>query len=379
MSLPRIYLSAPHMGDQEFHLLREAFESNWIAPLGPHVDAFEREVAEKVGAGGAVALSSGTAAIHLALRLLRVQPGDAIFCSSLTFVASANPILYESAEPVFIDSDEATWNMSPPALQIALDDAEKRGRLPKAVIVTNLYGHSADMDALQAICRRYEVPIIEDAAESLGATYKGKASGTLGRYGIYSFNGNKIITTSGGGMMVSEDVEGLKKARYLSTQAREPFPYYQHSEVGYNYRMSNLLAAVGRGQMRVLDERVRARRANFERYMSELSDIEGLRFMPEAPYGQSNRWLTTLTLDPARSRMSPLEIVKEMETQNIEVRPVWKPLHLQPLYAHARFYTHEASGSVSERLFNQGLCMPSGSSLTEEDLSRVIACFRKCV
>ena len=293
----RIFLSSPHMSGNEQIYINDAFDTNWIAPLGPNVDAFEKEIASYVGVEDAAALSSGTAAIHLALRLLDVRTGDKVFCSSLTFIASANPISYEGAEPVFIDSEPETWNMSPLALEHALADAKREGQLPKAVIVVNLYGQNAKMDEILSVCNEYEVPIIEDAAESLGSTYKGKASGTFGKFGIYSFNGNKIITTSGGGMLVSNDVEALKKARFLATQARDPAPHYQHSQFGYNYRMSNILAGVGRAQLEVLNDRVESRRLVFERYQHELANIPGIHFMPESANTRSNRWLTTLTID----------------------------------------------------------------------------------
>jgi len=375
--LKRIFLSPPHMGGEEMRFVQEAFESNYIAPLGPQVDAFEREVAEYVDVKGALALSSGTAAIHLALRLLNVGQGDVVFCSSLTFVGSTNPILYQGAIPVFIDAEAESWNMSPPALKRAFIDAEKSGKLPKAVIVVNLYGQSADMTPLLAICDHYDVPVIEDAAESLGATYQGKASGTFGKFGIYSFNGNKIITTSNGGMLVSDDREVLGKARFWATQARDPAPHYQHSEIGYNYRMSNLLAAVGRGQLRVLDERIKARRHIFRQYHQALSDIEGVDFMPEASYGSSNRWLTVLTVDPKRCGITPNEIIDALEQENIEARPAWKPMHRQPLFKNCAYYAHSKDKSISDYLFARGLCLPSGSNLSTEEQNRVIACVKK--
>ncbi|WP_068774100.1 DegT/DnrJ/EryC1/StrS aminotransferase family protein [Paenibacillus sp. FJAT-26967] len=369
----RILLSPPHIGAEEQNFVREAFETNWIAPLGPNVDAFEAELAGYVGTQGAVALSSGTAAIHQALRLLGVGPGDRVLCSSLTFVASVNPIVYQGAEPVLIDSDEATWNMSPAALERALSDMKREGRLPKAAIIVNLYGQSADMLPLLALLDAYGVPVVEDAAESLGATCEGRASGTLGRFGVYSFNGNKIITTSGGGMLVSNDTEALEKARFWATQARDAAPHYEHSELGYNYRLSNILAGVGRGQLRVLDERVNARRAVFERYERAIGGIEGVAFMPEAPYGRSTRWLTALTVDSAKAGVSTQDLIARLSAENIESRPVWKPMHLQPLYRHCDYYPHdEEAPSVSERLFAQGLCLPSGSSLTQQDQNLVI-------
>ncbi|WP_223830078.1 DegT/DnrJ/EryC1/StrS family aminotransferase [Paenibacillus arenilitoris] len=372
---PFIYLSPPHMSGEEQFYINEAFASNWVAPLGPHVDAFEKEVAAYAGVKDAVAVSSGTAAIHLALRLLDIKAGDRVFCSSLTFVASANPILYEGAEPVFIDSEPDTWNMSPQALKAALEEAEREGTLPKAVIVVHLYGQSAKMDEIASLCGRYQIPIVEDAAESLGSTYKGAASGSIGKFGIFSFNGNKIITTSGGGMLLSDDVESLVRARFLATQARDNAPYYQHSVAGHNYRMSNLLAGVGRAQLAVLDERVAARRAVFARYRAALSDLPGVRFMPELANTLSNRWLTALTLDTA-SGVTVRRLLEALAGERIEARHVWKPLHLQPLFAGKRFYPHEEGAAVSERLFAAGLCLPSGSNLAEADQARVIACIK---
>jgi pyridoxal phosphate-dependent aminotransferase EpsN len=368
----RIFLSPPHMSGNEQKYINEAFETNWIAPLGPNVDAFEKELAEYVGLKGAAAVSSGTAAIHLALRLLDVQQGDKVFCSSLTFIASANPILYQGAEPVFIDSEPDTWNMSPLALERAMEVAKKEGKLPKAVVVVNLYGQSAKMDEILAICNHYQVPVVEDAAESLGSTYKGKKSGTFGKFGIYSFNGNKIITTSGGGMLVSDDVEALQKARFLATQARDPAPHYQHSQVGYNYRMSNIVAGIGRAQLEVLDERVKARRSIFDRYVQALGDIEGVHFMPELEGTMSNRWLTTLTIDQKALGVTPMDIINALAEENIEARPVWKPLHLQPVFNGVTYYPHQKDWSVSDELFANGICLPSGSSMTVEEQNRVI-------
>lgn len=375
----RIHLSPPHMSGLEEKYIAEAFETNWIAPLGPHVDAFEQELADYVGCKGAVALSSGTAAIHLALRLLGVGQGDRVFCSTLTFAASANPILYQGGEPVFIDSEPDTWNMSPQALQRAFHDAEKEDRLPGAVIVVNLYGQSADMDPILEICNKYDVPVIEDAAESLGATYKGKASGTFGRFGIYSFNGNKIITTSGGGALVSNDTKALDKARFWAAQARDPARHYQHSELGYNYRMSNVLAGIGRAQLKVLEERVQARRAVYKRYHQALSAIEGLGFMPEASFGRSNRWLTVLTVDPRKCKVSAVDIIEALAQHEIESRPVWKPMHLQPLYGKCRYYTHYERKSVSDEMFEHGICLPSGSNLAADEQECIINLIQKCL
>jgi pyridoxal phosphate-dependent aminotransferase EpsN len=370
----RIFLSSPHMSGREQKYINEAFETNWIAPLGPNVDAFEREIARYVGVNDAVAVSSGTAAIHLALSLLEVKKGDKVFCSTLTFVASANPIIYLGAEPVFIDSEPDTWNMSPQALEMALSDAALEGELPKAVIVVNLYGQSAKMDEIESLCNFYNVPIIEDAAESIGSTYKGKPSGTFGKLGIYSFNGNKIITTSGGGMLVSDDIELLKHARFLATQAKDPAIHYQHSKLGFNYRLSNVLAGIGRAQLEVLDERVRARRSIFSRYYQALSHIPGIYFMPELENTFSNRWLTALTIDKDITGVTVEEILQVFTEENIEARPVWKPLHLQPLFEGVQYYQHNQSENVSEQLFNNGICLPSGSNMTEMDQMRVINC-----
>ncbi|MCQ6278890.1 aminotransferase class I/II-fold pyridoxal phosphate-dependent enzyme [Bacillus sp. EB600] len=370
----RIFLSSPHMSGNEKKYINEAFESNWIAPLGPNVDQFERELAQYVGANEAVAVSSGTAAIHLALSLLDVKKGDKVFCSTLTFIASANPIIYQGAEPVFIDSEPETWNMSPDALERAFQDAIKEGKLPKAVIVVNLYGQSAKMDEILAICKHYDVPIIEDAAESLGSTYKGKASGTFGKFGIYSFNGNKIITTSGGGMLISDDREALQKARFLATQARDPAPHYQHSQIGFNYRLSNILAGVGRAQLEILEDRVETRRTIFDRYYDELTHLSGIHFMPELVDTRSNRWLTALTINEKEAGVSVKELLGALNADNIEARPVWKPLHLQPLFKGGRYYSHSYKQSVSDQLFTNGVCLPSGSNMTEEDQMRVIRC-----
>lgn len=375
----RIYLSPPHMSGYEQQFVLETFASNWIAPLGPQVDEFERELAGYAGTRGAAALSSGTAAIHLALRLLGVGPGDTVFCSSLTFIASASPILYQGAEPVFIDSEPGSWNMSPSALERAFLAAEKAGKPPRAAIVVNLYGQSADMDPLLAVCDRFGAPVIEDAAESLGATYRGRVSGTIGKFGIYSFNGNKIITTAGGGALVSNDLEALERARFLASQARDPARHYQHSEIGYNYRLSNVLAAIGRGQLKVLDDRVSRRRAVFERYFDALSGIDGIDFMPEASYGRPTRWLTVLTVDPGRCGVSAGQIVDFLAVFEIEARPVWKPLHLQPVFSRNLYFPHSEENSVSERLFQRGLCLPSGSGMKEEDVSRVADCVKKCL
>ncbi|MDH5763292.1 MAG: aminotransferase class I/II-fold pyridoxal phosphate-dependent enzyme [Nitrospinota bacterium] len=367
----QIYLSPPHMSGHEMAFVEEAFATNWIAPCGPNQEAFEQEMADYIGARGAVAVSSGTAAIHLALRLCGVGPGDVVLCSSLTFIGSATPILFLGAIPVFIDSEPESWNMSPSALERAFKESESAGTLPKAVIVVNLYGQCADYDSLKEICDRYEVPLIEDAAESLGATYKGKASGMLGKYGIFSFNGNKIITTSGGGMLVSDDLEALAKARYWATQARDPALHYEHSELGYNYRMSNVLAGIGRGQLKVLADRVQRRRSIFDRYYEALHDIEGIEFMPESSYGNANRWLTVLTLGE-NCKARPLQIIQRLDDNDIEARPVWKPLHLQPVFQGHNYYPHEPRNSFSDQVFQTGLCLPSGSNLEKEDQHIII-------
>lgn len=367
------------MSGKELTYIKEVFETNWIAPVGPNLDAFEKELAQLVGAREAVAVNSGTAAIHLALSLLGVKSGDKVFCSSLTFIASANPIIYQGAEPVFIDSEPETWNMSPDALQRAFHDAIIDGVLPKAVIVVNLYGQSAKMDEILAICNQYDVPIIEDAAESLGAMYKGKASGTFGKFGIYSFNGNKIITTSSGGMLISDDCEALKNARFLATQARDFAPHYQHSQIGFNYRLSNILAGVGRAQLEVLEERIAARRNIFERYFENLSTLPGFTFMPELDDTFSNRWLTALTINEEEAGVSVLDILTALSEENIEARPVWKPLHLQPVFSHNKYYPHSEQVSISDKLFQSGICLPSGSNMTEEDVERVIDRIRQTV
>lgn len=370
-----ILLSTPHMGEAELHFVEEAFRTNWIAPLGPNVDAFERELADLVGVGHAAAVTSGTAAIHLAVRILGVKPGDRVFCSTLTFAASANPIVYEGGEPVFIDSEPDSWNMSPQALERAFDAAVAEGWLPRAVIVVNLYGQSADMDPILEICDRHGVPVIEDAAESLGASYKGRPSGVFGLMGIYSFNGNKIITTSGGGMLVSDDEALIKQARFLATQARDPAPHYQHSQIGFNYRMSNILAGVGRGQLQVLGDRVESRRAVFQAYADGLSGIPGVEWMPEPDWSHSNRWLSALTIDPEVAGVTAAEVIRRLADEMIEARPVWKPMHLQPVFAHCRHFTH-GNASVSDRIFEQGLCMPSGSNMSEAEIGRVVDAMR---
>jgi pyridoxal phosphate-dependent aminotransferase EpsN len=371
---PRIYLSPPDIGPDERALVAEAFASNWIAPLGPHVDAFEREFAEKVGAAHAVALSSGTAAVHLALRLAGVGAGDEVFCSTLTFVASANPILYEKATPVFLDCERTSWNLDPNLLADALRTRARAGRRPKALILVHLYGQAADLDPIQALCAEYGVTLIEDAAEALGATYRGRPLGTRGFAGIYSFNGNKIITTSGGGMLVTNDAAMAAQARFLATQARDPAPHYEHSSLGFNYRLSNVLAAIGRGQLRHLEEKINRRRAHGDFYQAALGGLPGVRFMPEAPWGRCNRWLTVLTIDPAAAGTDRERVRLALEAENIEARPVWKPMHLQPLFAQATRF----GGEVSAEFFDHGLCLPSGSNLTDAERERVAGVVQGC-
>ncbi len=368
-----ILLSTPHMGQQELEFVKEAFSTNWIAPVGPHINAFEREFCKTVGSKYAAAVSSGTAALHLALRLVGVEPGDEVFCSTLTFIASASPIIYLGAKPVFIDSDYYSWNMNPHLLREALAKRAKINKLPKAIILVHLYGQTADLDPIVELCHEYNIPLIEDAAEALGATYKGKSPGTFGKVGIFSFNGNKIITTSGGGMLVSDDLKLIEKARFLATQARDSAAHYQHSEIGYNYRLSNILAGIGRGQLRVLQERVAARRRNFQMYQQGLADLPGIEFMPETDYGTHSRWLTCLTIDPNLAKIDRETIRLHLASKNIESRPVWKPLHLQPIFAESEVI----GGEVAEDLFYRGLCLPSGSNLSVTDLQRVIVEIKK--
>jgi pyridoxal phosphate-dependent aminotransferase EpsN len=375
----RIYLSPPHMTGNEQTYLKQAFASNWIAPLGPHVDRFEADIEKYIHVKKALAVNSGTAAIHLALRLIGITAGDIVFCSSLTFVASANPILYEGAKPVFIDSEPDTWNMCPQSLRKALKKAAFIGKLPKAVIVVNLYGQSAKMDELLSICKEYDVPVVEDAAESLGSTYKGKMSGSFGDYGVFSFNGNKIITTSGGGMLVSNDIESIEKARFLSTQARDQALHYQHSEKGYNYRMSNLLAGIGVAQLEVIENRVQKKRRIFRTYEDELGYLDGLSFMKEYEGSRHNRWLTTLTIEEEKIGLPPWKVIEALELENIEARPVWKPLHLQPLFKECDFYQVADGTSISEDLFRKGICLPSGTGMTVEEQMRVIQVMKDAV
>lgn len=370
----KLYLSPPHMGSSESRLLQEALDSNWIAPLGPFVDRFEREFAAKFSAPNALATNTGTAALHLALRVLGVGRGDRVICPSLTFIATANPVLYQGAEPIFIDSEDKSWNIDPELLEEELETASRRDELPKAVIVVDVLGQSADWAPILEVGSRFDIPVIEDAAEALGASYRGRPVGSFGLLSAFSFNGNKIITTSGGGMLVSSDAVLIRHARYLATQARDPAPHYEHSEWGYNYRLSNLLAAVGVGQLEVLEERVSARRSVFEYYARHLGTVEGLSFMPELEGTVSTRWLTVLMIDPVVFGADREEVRRALEEHNIESRPVWKPLHMQPVFKDCRF----RGGGVAEHIFERGLCLPSGSSLTRSQQDRVIEVILSC-
>ncbi len=359
----KIWLASPHMSDEgyEMQYVKEAFDTNWVAPLGPNVNEFEKELAIRVGSKHAAALTTGTGAIHLALKALNVGEGDIVLCPTLTFSATANPIIYQNSTPVFIDSDYETWNMDPRALEAAF---KKYGDKVKVVLVVHLYGMSADLDKIMEICSRYDVPVIEDAAESLGAYYKGKHTGTFGEFGVFSFNGNKIITTSGGGMLVSDDEEKIKKVRFWSTQSRDAARHYQHSELGFNYRMSNVVAGIGRGQLKVLEQRVAKKKYIFEFYKRELGQLEGVDFMPINGWNEPNYWLSVMTLNGS---VRPLDIMEALEKENIESRPVWKPMHMQPFFAE---YDYIGS-DVSEKLFENGVCLPSDTKMTDEDLERI--------
>lgn len=370
--MKRILLSVPHMSGSEEHYVREAFRSNWLSTVGPNLAAFEDEFEAYLG-NPCLAVSSGTAAIHLGLRLLGVSKGDTVFCSTLTFAASANPIRYLGAEPVFIDSDYATWNMDPWLLEEALLDAVEAGTLPRAVVVVDLYGQCADMKPIRALCAHYGVPILEDAAEALGARYGDAPAGTLGEVAALSFNGNKMITTTGGGMLVCRDRARVEKARFWSQQARDPGIAYQHSEMGYNYRMSNVLAGIGRGQMQVLDARVGQRRAIAFRYRDAFADLPGIQLMPQAPYGMHANWLSCFSIDEREFGATRDKLIRALDEANVESRPVWKPMHLQPLFAGCRQY----GGVVAEDLFRRGICLPSSSSLAEKDQLRVINSVRR--
>ena len=367
----RIYLASPTMHGLEQKFVQEAFDTNWIAPVGPHVNAFEKEISEYTGAKYAAALSAGTAAIHLAVKLLGIGEGDVVFCSDLTFAASCNPVCYEHATPVFIDSEPGTWNMSPDALARAFEKYPH----PKAVICVHLYGTPAKLDEIMEICRAHNVPMIEDAAESLSATYKGKQTGTFGNLGIYSFNGNKIITTSGGGMLVSEDKDAIDKARFLSTQARDPARYYQHSQLGYNYRMSNVDAGIGRGQLRSLDLHRRLKQEIYKTYKEAFSDISEISMNPMNPDGEANNWLSCMTVEPTCG-ITPDQVMDALAKENIESRPIWKPMHLQPVYQSCDFFSNKEEGSVSEEIFTNGLCLPSDIKNTKEDMDRIIGIIR---
>lgn len=369
----KIWLSPPHLSGKEIGYIREAIDSNWVAPAGPHIEAFEKEFCQVTGSRYAAAVSSGTAALHLALKTAGIGRGDLVLCSDFTFIASVSPVLYEGGIPVFIDSDDKTWNIDPVLLEEEIRERTDKGEGPKAVIVTHLYGQAADIGRIKEICERYGIILFEDAAEALGATWQGKQAGTFGKAGTFSFNGNKIITTSGGGMVVSDDEEFIKKIKYLATQAKEPLPYYEHREIGYNYRLSNILAGIGRAQLEVLEERVAARRRNFEFYREHFSGLPGISFMPEASYGQATRWLSIILINETEFGADREKIRLNLEGVAIESRPTWKPMHLQPVF---KGYQARLNG-ISERLFRQGLCLPSGSSLRTEELAEVVGIIRK--
>jgi len=374
MNKPKIWLSSPHMGGKEQEFVKEAFDTNWVAPLGPNVDGLEQDLVAYTNSKHAAALSSGTSAIHLSLIMLGVGPGDFVLCQSFTFSASANPIVYQGAIPVFIDSEKDTWNMSPEYLEQAILELIAKGQKPKAMIPVHLYGLPAKMEEIMSIASKYEIPVIEDAAEALGSSIDGKACGTFGQLGVLSFNGNKIITTSGGGALISESEEYINKARFLATQARDSAPHYQHSHIGYNYRMSNICAGIGRGQMLVLNDRVNQRRSNFEFYKKSFANVEGISFVNELPGSYANRWLTCILVDPLKTGGKTREDIRiDLEKENIECRPLWKPMHLQPIFEKYPFF----GDGTSEKLFEQGLCLPSGSNLTESDLERVLAAIKK--
>jgi len=412
---PRIFLSPPHLGTEEFNFVREAFESNYIAPLGPQVDAFERAFSEYTGIPHCVALSSGTAAMHLALRHLGIGPGDEVFASTLTFIGSVTPIVFEGAVPVFIDADRTSWNMDPDLLAAALEECDRKGKLPKAVVPTDLYGQCSDYARIYAVCERYGVPVVVDAAEAMGAKYKNnyelgmlnyelnhstfniqnstfkipRHAGFGAKASVFSFNGNKIMTTSGGGMLASEDKDLIAHARFLSQQAREPFPHYEHTEIGYNYRMSNIVAGIGRGQLMVLDERVRRKREISAYYAEALKNVPGIEFMPEAAYNQCNRWLTVILITPEVFGADREAVRLALEAENIESRPVWKPMHLQPVFdvpgqsagtpgngGKRQYPARVVGGGVAEDLFERGLCLPSGTAMTAGELERVVGVIR---
>lgn len=367
----KIWLSPPHMGGEEWKLVQEAFQTNWISPVGPHIEQFEKDLAHYHNMPAAAVLTSGTAAIHLALIILGVKQGDEVLCSSFTFSGTCNPVMYQQATPVFIDSDRETWNMDPGLLERAIEERIKLGKKPKAMIVVHLYGMPAQMKAIMSIAKKYEIPVIEDAAEALGTTIDGQYAGTFGDFGIFSFNGNKIITTSGGGALVSRNEAWIRKAKFLATQARDPAPHYQHSEVGYNYRMSNVSAAIGIGQLRVLNDRVSKRRDIFNFYVNAFRDIKSISFQPEMSGSYSNRWLTTILVRD--SRVTREDIRLTLESNNIESRPLWKPMHMQPVFASAPAYTN----GVSEELFEFGLCLPSGTAMTLEECTHIARLVRQ--
>jgi dTDP-4-amino-4,6-dideoxygalactose transaminase len=369
----RIYLSPPDIGTEERRFVNEAFDTNWVAPAGPHLSAFEDEMCAASGIKASVCLSSGTAALHLAVRLLGVRPGDEVFCSTFTFVGTSNPIVYEGGRPVFVDAESRSWNLDPELLAEGLAERAKNGRLPRAIIVAEIYGQCAMWDQISEVAASYGVPVIEDAAEAVGATYRGRWAGSFGAIGVYSFNGNKILTTSGGGMLLSADSDLVDRARKLATQAREPFPHYEHDELGFNYRMSNVLAGIGRGQLRSLARRIERRRQIFDFYRRNLGDLPGIGFMPEIPEGRSNRWLTCITVDPRRVGADRDSVLASLGAENIEARPLWKPMHLQPFYEGAP----ALGGSVSEDLFARGICLPSGSAMSEGDLWRIVGAVRR--
>lgn len=372
----KILLASPHMSDEgyEQQFIKEAFDTNWIAPLGENVNKFEEEIANYVGVKTGAALSAGSAAIHLGLKTLNVKQGDIVFCSSLTFSATCNPIIYQNATPVFIDSEYETWNMDP----LALEKAFEKYPNPKAVIVVHLYGTPAKMDEIIKICKKHNVPLIEDAAESLGSIYNGQQTGTFGEYGVFSFNGNKIITTSGGGMLVSNNEDGIKKVRFWATQSKEPVRHYEHKEIGYNYRMSNICAGIGRGQLKVLDKRIEKKTEIYNKYKNELEKVKEIKMQPIPKNTKPNHWLSVMTIDKD-SKVKPLNIMETLEKENIDSRPVWKPMHLQPVFKEYDFITAKNDGtSVSEDLFNRGVCLPSDTKMTEEEQERVIDIIKKC-
>lgn len=372
----KILLASPHMSDEgyEQQFIKEAFDTNWIAPLGENVNKFEEEIANYVGVKTGAALSAGSAAIHLGLKALNVKQGDIVFCSSLTFSATCNPIIYQNATPVFIDSEYETWNMDP----LALEKAFEKYPNPKAVIVVHLYGTPAKMDEIIKICKKHNVPLIEDAAESLGSIYNGQQTGTFGEYGVFSFNGNKIITTSGGGMLVSNNEDGIKKVRFWATQSKEPVRHYEHKEIGYNYRMSNICAGIGRGQLKVLDKRIEKKTEIYNKYKNELEKVKEIKMQPIPKNTKPNHWLSVMTIDKD-SKVKPLNIMETLEKENIDSRPVWKPMHLQPVFKEYDFITVKNDGtSVSEDLFNRGVCLPSDTKMTEEEQERVIDIIKKC-